>query len=185
MIFFLVQQAPSLQQTAQQREFLRQQEEYRRQQEQAADAHRQNQMVQQQLQQEQDRLAREREQLELQRQQIARQQQQRPPPDVSVKDTVRGILESSKFGNDFGFERPKSAGSRVTEARMFCCVVYPLSFPLYYIGHRKPNPTLFSLLEIKHSYIKYDISRVDQFYEFIKIAFPNIELYVHCSTFNV
>jgi len=118
-----VQQQPSLQQTAQQREFLRQQEEYKRQQQQAAEAQRQNEMVQHQLQAEQDRLAREREELQIQKEQIARehqqrqqqQQQQQQQENVSVKDTVRGILESSKFGNDFGFERPKSAGSRVTE----------------------------------------------------------------------
>ena len=121
----LVQQQPShpgMQQTAQQREFLRQQEEYRRQQQQAAEAQRQNEMVQHQLQQEQDRLAREREELQLQKEQIAREEQQRrtQQESVSVKDTVRGILESSKFGNDFGFERPKSAGSRVTEARIIC-----------------------------------------------------------------
>lgn len=117
-----VQQQPShpgMQQSAQQREFLRQQEDYRRQQQQAAEAQRQNEMVQHQLQQEQDRLAREREELQLQKEAIAREEQQRRqqqiPESVSVKDTVRGILESSKFGNDFGFERPKSAGSRVTE----------------------------------------------------------------------
>ena len=111
-----------MQQTAQQREFLRQQEEYRRQQQQAAEAQRQNEMVQHQLQQEQDRLAREREELQLQKEQIAREEQQRRQQQepVSVKDTVRGILESSKLGNDFGFERPKSAGSRVTEARIIC-----------------------------------------------------------------
>ena len=108
-----------MQQTAQQREFLRQQEEYRRQQQQAAEAQRQNELVQQQLQQEQDRLAREREEIQLQKEQIAREAQQRQQQEnVSVKDTVRGILESSKFGNDFGFERPKSAGpGRVTEVR--------------------------------------------------------------------
>merc|ERR1711981_590046 len=115
-----VQQQPSMQQSAQQREFLRQQEEYRRQQQQAAEAQRQNEMVQQQLQAEQDRLAREREQLQIQKEQIARdeaEKRRREQEPVTVKDTVRGILESSKFGNDFGFERPKSAGpgSRVTE----------------------------------------------------------------------
>ena len=132
LIIFLVQQQPSMQQTAQQREFLRQQEEYRRQQQQAADAQRQNEIVQQQLQQEQDRLAREREHLQLQKEQIAREQLQRQQEPVSVKDTVRGILESSKFGNDFGFERPKSAGggSRVTEVRIICCGLY--SFMLSY-----------------------------------------------------
>ena len=119
-----VQQQPSMQQTAQQREFLRQQEEYRRQQHQAAEAQRQNEMVQQQLQAEQDRLAREREELQIQKEQIARdeaEKRRREQESVSVKDTVRGILESSKFGNDFGFERPKSAGpgSRVTEARLY------------------------------------------------------------------
>ena len=132
LFLILVQQQPSVQQTAQQREFLRQQEEYRRQQQQAAEAQRQNEMVQQQLQQEQDRLAREREELQLQKEQIARehqqrqqqQQQQQQQEAVSVKDTVRGILESSKFGNDFGFERPKSAGSRVTEARIICRGLY-------------------------------------------------------------
>lgn len=127
MHLLLVQQQPShpgMQQSAQQREFLRQQEDYRRQQQQAAEAQRQNEMVQHQLQQEQDRLAREREELQLQKEAIAREEQQRRqqqiPESVSVKDTVRGILESSKFGNDFGFERPKSAGSRVTEARIIC-----------------------------------------------------------------
>ena len=122
---FTVQQQPTPQQSAQQREFLRQQEEYRRQQQQAAEAQRQNELVQQQLLQEQDRLAREREQMEQERERIARQQQQQRE-EVSVKDTVRGILESSKFGNDFDFARPKSAGSRVIEARMFCCGFYPL-----------------------------------------------------------
>ena len=123
-----------MQQTAQQREFLRQQEEYRRQQQQAAEAQRQNEMVQHQLQQEQDRLAREREELQLQKEQIAREEQQRrtQQESVSVKDTVRGILESSKFGNDFGFERPKSAGSRVTEARLICRGLF--CFTLYYPG---------------------------------------------------
>ena len=123
-----------MQQTAQQREFLRQQEEYRRQQQQAAEAQRQNEMVQHQLQQEQDRLAREREELQLQKEQIAREEQQRrtQQESVSVKDTVRGILESSKFGNDFGFERPKSAGSRVTEARLICRGLF--CFTLYYCG---------------------------------------------------
>ena len=79
--------------------------------------------VQQQLQQEQDRLAREREEIQLQKEQIAREAQQRQQQEnVSVKDTVRGILESSKFGNDFGFERPKSAGpGRVTEVRYISC----------------------------------------------------------------
>jgi len=115
-----VQQHPSMQQSAQQREFLRQQEEYRRQQHQASEAQRQNEMVQQQLQAEQDRLAREREELQIQKEQIARdeaEKRRREQEPVTVKDTVRGILESSKFGNDFGFERPKSAGpgSRVTE----------------------------------------------------------------------
>ena len=133
----LVQQQPShpgMQQTAQQREFLRQQEEYRRQQQQAAEAQRQNEMVQHQLQQEQDRLAREREELQMQKEAIAREEQQRrqQQESVSVKDTVRGILESSKFGNDFGFERPKSAGSRVTEARISCRGLF--SFTLYYSG---------------------------------------------------
>ena len=114
-----------MQQSAQQREFLRQQEEYRRQQHQASEAQRQNEMVQQQLQAEQDRLAREREELQIQKEQIARdeaEKRRREQEPVTVKDTVRGILESSKFGNDFGFERPKSAGpgSRVTEARLIC-----------------------------------------------------------------
>ena len=118
----LVQQQPSMQQTAQQREFLRQQEEYRRQQQQAAEAQRQNEIVQQQLQAEQDRLAREREELQIQKEHIAREEaekRRREQESISVKDTVRGILESSK---DFGFERPKSAGpgSRVTEARLIC-----------------------------------------------------------------
>ena len=145
-----VQQQPSLQQTAQQREFLRQQEEYRRQQQQAAEAQRQNEMVQHQLQQEQDRLAREREELQIQKEQIAREEQQRrqhpqPQESVSVKDTVRGILESSKFGNDFGFERPKSAGSRVTEARIICRGLF--CFTLYYPGitrifYFQPNKSL-------------------------------------------
>ena len=112
---------------------MRQQEEYRRQQHQAAEAQRQNEMVQQQLQAEQDRLAREREELQIQKEQIARdeaEKRRREQESVSVKDTVRGILESSKFGNDFGFERPKSAGpgSRVTEARLIC---RGLSFILY------------------------------------------------------
>ena len=111
-----------MQQTAQQREFLRQQEEYRRQQQQAAEAQRQNEIVQQQLQAEQDRLAREREELQIQKEHIAREEaekRRREQESISVKDTVRGILESSK---DFGFERPKSAGpgSRVTEARLIC-----------------------------------------------------------------
>jgi hypothetical protein len=100
-----VQQQPTPQQSAQQREFLRQQEEYRRQQQQAAEAQRQNELVQQQLLQEQERLAREREMMEQERERIARQQQQQRE-EVSVKDTVRGILESSKFGNDFDFARP-------------------------------------------------------------------------------
>ena len=123
ILSIVVQQQPSLQQTAQQREFLRQQEEYRRQQQQAAEAQRQNELVQQQLQQEQDRLAREREEIQLQKEQIAREAQQRQQQEnVSVKDTVRGILESSKFGNDFGFERPKSAGpGRVTEVIYILC----------------------------------------------------------------
>ena len=136
-----------MQQTAQQREFLRQQEEYRRQQQQAAEAQRQNEMVQHQLQQEQDRLAREREELQLQKEQIAREEQQRrtQQESVSVKDTVRGILESSKFGNDFGFERPKSAGSRVTEARIICRGLF--CFTLYYPGitrifYFQPNKSL-------------------------------------------
>jgi len=124
VLLISVQQQPSMQQTAQQREFLRQQEEYRRQQQQAAEAQRQNEMVQQQLQAEQDRLAREREELQIQKENIAREEAEKrrraqEQESFSVKDTVRGILESSK---DFGFERPKSAGpgSRVTEARLLC-----------------------------------------------------------------
>ena len=105
------------QKTTKQHEILRQQEEYQSQQRQASAAQTPNENGQQQLQKEQDRLNREMEQRKLQTQHAAKDQQQRQKPQqfVSDKDTVRGIIESSKFGKDSGFERSKSARGRITE----------------------------------------------------------------------